>query len=209
MCFRLITDRVHSDDLAPEPHKPSDMGINLKNNTRKKLKNPLLLLTLTAVLHSTASAMDFSGLDIQTIRIGTRAPGELKTNAAYDARFRRDCPARFGAQYEFTGYTAEQKQRTVTPAEEVYLTALKAQVMDYYMRNPNAADLPLRIEAYNQIVARFTLTETTYAMCASFGPSTKPKRQQEWDQFRVNIEMFLMRHGYSNLKLKVLGFLGL
>ncbi len=185
------------------------MDMNSKNRNQKTLKNFLLFLTLSGAIHSTALAMDFSGIDVQTIRIGTRAPGELKTNASYDARFRRDCLARFGAKYEFTGYTAEQKPRAMTPFEVAYLTALQNQIIDYYNRNPQAPDLGARVTAFNQIVAEFTLTETTYAMCTSFGPSTKPKRQQEWDQFRVNIEMFLMRHGYYNIKLKVLGFLGL
>lgn len=185
------------------------MDVNSNHKNQKKLKNSLLFLTFACALHSTALSMDFSGIDVQTIRIGTRAPGELRTNAAYDARFRRDCPARFGAKYEFTGYTAEQKPRTMTQYEVAYLTALQTQMIDYYNHNPRAPDLEARLSAYNRIVAGFTLTETTYAMCTSFGPSTKPKRQQEWDQFRVNIEMFLMRHGYYNIKLKVLGFLGL
>jgi hypothetical protein len=195
--------------LALEPHYSFLMRLILINNTHFFLKKSLFVLTLVGAIHSTAFSMDFSGIDIKTIRIGTGAPGEMNTNAISDARFRRDCPARFGAKYEFTGYTAEQKPRTMTSFEIIYLTALRNQMIEYYNRNPLNPDLEARMTAYNRIVADLTLTETTYAMCTSFGPSTKPKRQHEWDQFRVNIEMFLLRHGYYNIKLKVLGFLGL
>lgn len=178
------------------------MKLNIK-------KSSIVFLSVAGLFNSTAFSMDMSGIDVQTIRIATRAPGELKTTAISDARFKRECPQRFGAQYEFSGYTAEQKSRTPNDNEVTYAIALKNQIIEDINKNPNDPSLKARIEAYDRLVASLTLTETTYALCASFGPSTKPKRQQDWDRLRVNIEMFLMRHGYYNIKLKILSFLGL
>ncbi len=98
--------------------------------------------------------------------------------------------------------------RTPSAEEVQYLNALKQAMQLYIRKNLFDPELSQKIEAYNKVVSRYTLTEISYAICGSFGASKKPRLKQEWDQFRVHIERVLLGLGYYNIKIKLLHWFG-
>ena len=160
-----------------------------------------LLSTATLMLCSlSAQAMDLSGYDVKLEQFYPEGGRKADLNS-YSEHFRTLCPRKYGAEYRFSSYiekqipmTLEEKNLLNAYVESAYRARISGDFIGFHNYRSMALEL---IENQKTDV---------FALCVAVGPSKKAAWKKNIDSVRTDIEFFMAKLGYYDLKFRLFNY---